>query len=467
MFQTVELKVVQGENRSRSTSFSNQSCINFYIDNQKSGRTQFALMPWPGEKSFSLGVSGKKTRGFRVVNGVPYILNGTSLYRIKEDGSQVYLAKVPGSQIVSMADDGYNLIIRNSGSIAFVNQKFIFSGNGATYLWNTKEIKAINVPTFNNPGEYVSTQVDSTTSFNAIGEARLLGDDILQVFAFQKKIIMGGTDSIEIFVDTGDTPQPINSAQQAATNKVGVGSRLSMAETPNFLYLLGADNVVYRMSNIELSPISSSAISRVISNANKKDAQGFTCNLDGQWFYILQMPYDNLTLAFSEATGEWVRLATGTGLPIQRHLISGYGECYNKKLVADNDSADVYEWDFNTYKSNNNIIVRQFDTAPINGLMLGAAGQRLIAKKVQLIMQTGVGSTKDRDPQIMVQYSIDGGRTYSEEQWLRLRREGESTSLVDFYVDHTFYDIQFRVKISDPVFSSFHSGSIEIKAAGY
>lgn len=470
MYQNAEVRIVQGENQSRSTAWSSQSCVNLYTEVQKSGRTPAALMPWPGEKAFSAGTVGTKTRGFRIVSGVPYVLIDRSLYSITSLGTQVYLADVPGNNLVSMADDGFNLIIRNSGTVAFINQKFVFAGNGATYKWtggNERKLSSVSVPTLLNRGEFVSTQVDSTTLFNEIGEARLQNDDILQIFPFQKKIIMGGTRTIEIYYDDGGTPQPIVPIPQSSTNQIGVASKLSMAETADYLYMLGADGLVYRLANFDFAQVSTSAIAKELDAADKTNAQGFSCHLDGQWFYILQLPSDNLTMCFSEKTGEWGRLSTGATQPVPRHLIAGYGNAYGKRLVANSVSSDVYEWDFLTYKSNGNPLIRQFMTAPINGSALGAAGKRLISNKVRFIMQTGVGNSDEKAPQIMAQYSTDGGKTFSKEFWLDVEREGESTSLVDWYLDTTFYDIMFKVRVSDPVFTSFHSCSIELKPAGY
>lgn len=466
-FQPVEIRIVQGENQSRSSAWSSQSCVGLYPDLQRSGRSESALMPWPGEKPFSTGTAGTRTRGFRIVNGVPYVVIDRGLYKVLSDGVQAYLADVPGVNLVSMADDGFNLMIRNTGTVTFLQQKFIFSGSGATYLWNQVSLISISLPDMVNPGEFVSTQVDSTTKFNQVGEARLLGDSLAQVFSFQKKIIMGGDRSIEVYFDSGNSPQPIEPIAQAATNQIGIASRFSMAETPEYLYMLGADSLVYRMVNFDLVPVSTSAIAKELDYSDTTDAQGFTCQLDGQWFYILQLPNDNLTLAFSEKTNEWIRLSTGTTLPIQRHLIAGYGTAYGKRLVADRTSSDLYEWDFDTYTSDGSPIIRQFDTAPVNGAMMGAAGQRLVGNKVRFIMQTGVGNRADKSPQMMAQYSIDGGKTFSKEFWLDMAREGESTALVDWYLDTTFYDIMFRVRVSDPVFTSFHSASIEVKPAGY
>lgn len=424
-------------------------------------------MPWPGEKLFSSGTAGTRTRGFRVVNGVPYILVDRNLYKIYSTTAQEWLADVPGDGFVSMSDDGFNLIIRNTGTVAFINQKFIFNGSGATYHWNQDKLVTMNLPNMVNPGEFVSTQVDSTTEFNAIGEARLLGDDILQIYPFQKKIVMAGDRSIEVYYDEGGSPQPIVPVPQAATNQIGVASAYSMAETPDYLYMLGADGLVYRLINFDLVPVSTSSIAKELNNADTTDAHGYTCQLDGQWFYILQLPSDNLTLTFSEKTGEWSRLSTGTAQPIARHLISGYGNAYGKRIVAGRASSTLYEWDFETFQSNGSAIIRQFDTAPINGAMLGVAGQRLIGNKVRFIMQTGVGTSLSRNPKMIVQYSIDGGRSFSKEYWLSMSREGESTALVDWYLDISFYDIQFRVRVSDPVFTSFHSASMEVKPAGY
>lgn len=466
-YQTVPIKLAVGENKSRSRSWSSSSCVNMYVDTQMTGRNESALLPWPGEKLFSSGQGGTINRGMHVVDGVPYTVLDQTLYKINADGTQSNLGTVPGRSRISFADDGFNLIMRVDGTATFINGKFILQGNGATYMYNGSSIETINFTAFTNNDEFIVSLTDNPRNYPSsnIGNAILDGDELKQVYVFQRKIIMGGASSIEFFFDAGEGSPPIQVVSQASTTEIGVASSYSMAETPNYLYFLGADNLVYKIINFDIQSVTPSAIARELREADTSDAAGFTVQIDGQWFYILHLSNSDFTLAYSEATNTWIRLSSGTNLG--KHLLTSVVYAYGKNLISDATSSNVYEWDFGTYNSNGSTIVRQFDTANINGLQIGAPGKRLITNQIRFIMESGVGNSGKENPKMMVQSSQDGGRTFGKEFWLDMKRAGESTALVDWHNCFTFYDLVLRVRVSDPVFAGFHAATIDVKGAGY
>lgn len=468
-YNAVEINIATGENKSRSKQWASQSLVNLYIDSQQTGRTARSLLPWPGETFFAGTREDKQKpvgRGMHVLDGFLYAVFDRSLYRITTAGVFTEVATIPGSKRVSFADDGFNMVIRVEGTVAYINGKFILQGNGATYLYNPRKFEILAVPEMPNDDEFVVTLVDNPREFySGIGAATLTGDSLSQVYVYEKKIIMAGPNSIEFFYDDpqGGNP-PIFAIEQASTSQIGVASSYSMAETPSFLYLLGSDNVVYRLSNFDLQSVTPSSIAKEIRETDTTDAYGFTCQIDGQWFYVLQMPKGNVTLAYSEATNTWTRLSTGNEL--DRHMVSGYVYAYGKHLIQNNELVEIFEWDFDAYSSDGNPIVRQFQTAPINGLSLGAPGKRMVMNRCRFIMESGVGNADDPEPNMMVRPSIDGGRTFGREYWPKLKRSSDTATMVDWYHNATFYDLVLSVRVTDPVFTAFHSAVIEIKAGG-
>lgn len=464
-YQTVPISIIQSENKSRSRQFSSSSLVNMYIDVQEAGRTTAALMPWPGEPLFSAGTTGK-ARGSRVVDGVLYIVSARKLIKVNSDGSQVVLSDIAGVGRVSIADDGFNLLIRVRGTAAFINGKFILQGNGVSYLWNGNTLAVLTLPELTNDDEFLVSDVNNPTNYRSqnIGNAILKGDALKQVYVFQRKIIMAGETSIEFYNDEGTGNPPIQPITQASTTQIGVASPFSMAETPSYLYFLGNDGVVYRLINFSIQSITMSAIAKEIREGDYSDAVGHCCQLDGQWFYILQLEKANKTLVYSESGNYWLRLSSGTNL--DRHFLSGYAFAYNKHLVIDAKTSNVYEWDFHEYTSNGKPIIRQFDTVPMNGLAVGAGGKRIAMSKAVFIMQTATGNDANIDPKIMVSASYDG-MSFDDEVWCKIGRPSESTNLVHFYNCATFYDLILRVRISDPVFASFHGATIDVRTVGY
>ena len=67
---------------------------------------------------------------------------------------------------------------------------------------------------------------------------------------------------------------------------------------------------------------------------------------------------------------------------------------------------------------------------------------------------------------LLVEYSDDGGNTWSAGSWPRVGRLGEFTLQVEFFNLGTFYDRIFRVSTTDPVNYSIYSATIDLRLAG-
>lgn len=464
-YTSIPFNFVGGENKTRSKHWSSESSVNLYVDRQSSGRTEFALMSWPGEKAFSTGSAGI-SRGMHVTSkGDVYVVNGNDFYQIGLNGDQTRIGSIGGIGRCSFADDGANILVRETGSIAYINSQFVITGPGTTYMYDGTTYSSVGVPLLTASQWAVSDAGDPSTwlSTNA-ATSEAIGDDLKQVFVHQQKMYLAGSGSIQPFYDSTTGSPSFTRIEQGVINTLGVASSWTMAATNTYIYFLGNDNVVYRINTFQPQSITPTGISQEISKVSTSNAFGFTCCLHGSNFYILQFPDDDLTLAFSEKTNEWNRLSTGTSLA--NHLLRGYAYANKKHLVLNNDSSDVYEWDFDTYQSNGSIIIRQRDSAPINGLTINAPGSRLLMNKATIVMETGVGSLISENPLIMVSASYDGGRTFENEDWIEIGREGESVKRVDWYNMASFYDIVIRVRVSDPNFISIHGGVISLKKHG-
>lgn len=466
-FSEVPIVITSGENKSRSPHFANQTCLNLYIDKQRSGRAESALMPWPGETRFSKGGPAKIVRGMYFFDNRLYVLADQSLYSILPDGFQYKVATIPGRDFVSFSSSGKRLIIRLSGTAAYINGKFILQGPGDTFLFDGLKAKAIVVPNINDDEALVS-EVDLPEEYKYSPiKSQVTGGDYRQVYVFQKKIFFAGADFIDVYYDSGAGNPPIKPALQASSNSIGVASSHTMAQTPSYLYLLSPEGVVYRSSNFDMQPVSPSSISRELRERDISKAFGFTCQIDGQWFYVLQIRGGGATLAYSETTGDWSRLSSGVDQPPGPHIVQGYVYAYGKSLICGGDSSDVLEWDMNSNTANNGEpIAREFVTAPINGQMIGAPGKRILINRARFVMETGVGNDEQLNPKMMVQASFDGGRSFTKESNVSMKRAGDSVSVAEWDACHTFYDMCLRVRVTDPVFSSFHSAIAYLKTAG-
>jgi len=84
---------------------------------------------------------------------------------------------------------------------------------------------------------------------------------------------------------------------------------------------------------------------------------------------------------------------------------------------------------------------------------VAATGQRLKMARLELELETGVGRTTGfgATPQAMIQFSDDGGRTWSNERWATLGRIGQYRRRVRWYRMGQFRERYLRLTLADPV----------------
>ena len=78
-------------------------------------------------------------------------------------------------------------------------------------------------------------------------------------------------------------------------------------------------------------------------------------------------------------------------------------------------------------------------------LQTDRAKQKLYAYEAQI--QSGVGNSLATDPQIILQYSKDGGNTWSNEMARSMGQVGEYLTRAIWRIGVEFYQLQLRLKL--------------------
>lgn len=483
-YTEVPVEIISGHYQSRSKMLTSQKCINMYIETQNTGRSPRAAMCWPGEKkvfdganAVHSGITHYEFEGRKVV----FIMSGI-LYQMGEDLTPVPLGLVPfTSDRVQMATDNYHIMWRTEGSIAFYKNNFILGGPGQTYIYDRDSLALDRLFDIrfrpNNLANYTLAVLESTIDQDSTNYLRpvfndrrtinadAVGDGIRQIFVFQDKLYVGGERSIQIFYATGDAVTPLAPYDQAVSDKVGVASSHSMASSNTYLYFLGNDNSIYRMSGAQVENITPGSISAELRKADTSNAYGAMVPMEGQQFYILQIPESDLTMVYSETTGEFTRLQTG--VQKSAHLMRSYIYAFNQHLITDRRNGNIYRWDFDAYESNGSTMLRQIDTMPITGSNVGVLGNQMIFGYMDIKLELGVGNNDFPNPQLNIEYSVDGGIGFKSTQPIPLQAEGQKFYRARWNDCFVFYDLVIRLKVTAGVFVAFHSASVALQPGGY
>lgn len=466
-YQTIPLSVVGVTSQNKSPQANSSLTKNWYLEVTVEGRSPAALLPWPGTKAFGTSPS-EFDRGVHVFRNVLYHVNGDALYRVSASGAYTEIGKIAGFSRCIFDDNGKEMVIAVDGVVYSFDGLALVQGDSSEFE-DTQSVTMLNNIFLYNAelDDFIVSQAGDALAFRAKGSAESNGDDLLRPYSFGQWVYMFGELSVEPWWNAGADLLLFDRIDGGIVEK-GLGGLYTVSHTDQFMYFLGDDANVYQVVQSSIKLISTPEISFQIGKLNIKSAVGWTMVLDGQDFFILNFQEDDLSYAYSEQTGTWFNLSSGVNGG--RYIASSYARVYDKHVAIDFKTGNAIEISDDSFDDVGQTIQRQRILPPLNSAKLGVgAGKRLLMSKAKFMLQTGQGLASGQGslPRIMIEYSEDGGQTWSTERWPEVGKLGQFLLNVEFWEMRSFYDIQFRLTMSDPVFSSLHDGSIDIKLAGY
>ncbi len=472
--ETVEIPFVGKAYKEFSLSYDAQTCENFYLVMDSTGKTPKALMPTPGLTLFA-SVAANNVRGLYSNNGTVYCVAGNKLFNISNTGTVTTLGTLNSSigPVWWAAND--------QGGV--VTQILIVDGNDG-YVWkpiaNTfEEITDANFfdaatcaflngfALVNNPGlnqGQVSVAEDFTTwGFGDPEEANLFGlssfsEKIIAIKSFKLELYMFTSKGAEVWVPSANTTLPFQRRDDVLITQ-GLAAAASIAEADNTIYWLsstgyGQGAAVYAFYDITQQRVSDPAFElETQSYVRIDDAIGYSMMWKGNIFYVLIFPSANVTWFYNIATKSWQKLLSeNTNSEIQsltsRHLSNCYCYAYGKNLVGDYSSGNIYYFDDTNYTDNGLTIYRERATEH-----LFQQDRMIFITNFVIVFEAGVGllAGQGSNPQVMLQFSNDGGRTWSEELWRSVGAFGLYRWRAVWERLGGARDWVFRLRVSDPI----------------
>lgn len=293
---------------------------------------------------------------------------------------------------------------------------------------------------------YISSSEDPTAwAALDFASAEASPDDILSFAANTKDLYFAGSDTIQIYYNSGNTdflfdPYP-------NTIEYGIHAKYSLTRDDNGLYCLAQKPqgglVVVRISGFQGSIISDPDITWTINRlSTTSDAIGSIYDMEGESYYILTFPSADLTLAFNLQTGMVHRLKS---YGIGRHRALGYGSLGGRQFAMDYSNAKIYELDFDSYTDDGAVIERYRRAQVIHN-----NNHRVIYDEVVIDIESGVGNSDETNPILQLRFSDDGGNTWSS--WLnkKMGKVGEYNTRVIFRRLGVSRGRVFEFRMTDP-----------------
>ncbi len=416
--------------QSESITFSAQRCINWIPVVAESGAANpRALMQPPGMTVYS-NASQAVNRGSWEMDQVPYFVYGTELLSVDSEGVVTDHGDITAGTRVSMADNGQFLVIVVPGDSAWVYDNV---ADSLTEITDPNFRTASTVVYID--GFFVFSAADGSVFFNSalndpftynaldFGTAEINPDKIVALHVNHNELFVLGGKTAELFQNVGGAGFPFQRIPGANIQK-GIYARFSSVEfNQTFCYLGGGKNekaAVWMVSGSSaVSKISTDSIDAQIQKFSEDEiANSFamTYSRNGQYFAIFTFDSQlipsktfvyNATASALSQQKIWFELQTG--VTDGRWRVNSIVQAYGRLLLGDDRSEIIGDLNSDDLSYYDDPIFRSSTTQPfINNT-------RTFAGAFEATFQAGVGLTNGLDPMVRLDFSDDGGHTFSSE----------------------------------------------------
>lgn len=465
---------------SKSFVSTRQRRLNVYFEIREDGdKSRFAVFGTPGlNLTFQAANSVNTVRGMLGTPAALYVVASNKLQIITAIGPPLVSTTAPGflatlgglvtvstnNTQVLMADGNTGVIynvanntMNNIGgsfpngaqTITFVSGFFVAEQPGSQQFWTSNA----------NDG--------STWGGLNFATANAYPGYINAVDNLNGNLILFSTDHLEFWQNIGSAPEPFAPITSASREYglAAVFSRAHIRETICFLAQNREGQVqIAQIVGYDLKIISTPDIDSIINGFDVvSDAVALAYGIDAHKFYQITFPTANRSFLFDASTQLWSEVQTGVTVAPTRHIGNLAANFQGQTLVSDYSNNNVYTFDPESYLDNDIPIVRELVTRHVL-----SSFNRIRIARLYLDMETGVGlqTGQGSNPQIMLSYSKDNGRTWSGERWQSLGRVGRYRTRVHWNRFGSTYDAVFKIRMTDPVKFVITDGAMRVRERG-
>jgi hypothetical protein len=448
--------------QSPSLPLSAQRCVNLYLETEPpDAKTQTPLFGSPGLTAFATCGQGP-IRGAHVMGGTPYFVSGAGLYSLSAAGAATLLGTgIAGAGVVAMADNGTQLCIVDGvttglgylyagAALGPITNPYYSTSGGVTYF---DQYFVFWVPGTSPGNFYVSNAGDGTQGTAlAFGLATVQSGAIQNIVENHELLLVFTTKVIESWYDAGSYPFPFQ-RYDGATIERGCAAGATVIKDDNTVFWLGDDKIFYRLAGVTPQRISTHAIEAAWRKyATVADAFSQNYTIDGHKCIVVTFPTANATWVCDiSANHRWHERESwnGQNQTLYRWRANAIVPAFDGVYVGDAFTGQVGLLDPTTFTEYGNTIRGLAISPPVH-----QDRKRVWHSLFELDMETGVGlaAGQGSNPQIMLDHSDDGGRTYSTlQKWRSMGKQGDYLTRVRWTRMGLARQRVYRIQITDPV----------------
>lgn len=436
--------------RTRATQASTSRLVNCYPEQlPPDAKTPAMLLRAPGIAAWTTVGTGP-IAGLFAALGLLFVISGTKLYKVDSAKTATLLGDIgiPGNIDIAA----------NTTMVGVLNEPNIYVTDGTTFAQVTdadflalgaNSIEFLdNFITFTVPDsdEWGCFDLGSFTSFDALKFASAEGapDNLVGHKVDHRQAFLLGTETGELWDNIGQAGFPFARSPSGFIEIGGFSGRL-MLKLDQSVCWVANDYTVRRLQGATATRISTHAVEQFLTTVTMASGSCYDVTLDGHLFGVFTWPEG--TYVYDATTQEWSeRLTYG-----QSYLIAGaHTQAFGLELVGDATSNKIGSLSSAVYDEFGGIQRMEWTYQPVSP----DTHNPTFHDRLEIIAESGVGLTSGQGsiPEIMLDYSDDGGKTWLSMPNREIGRIGDYLhSIVWTRLGSSRKPRVFRAAVTDPV----------------
>lgn len=456
---------VGGSNELEAVLADQERTVNFYVERVPAGGTvEAALFPTPGVEVLDTAITGGG-RAHWAQGGKEFAVVGTGFYQISSGGEftsrgTVALNNNPAT-ICSNGDGGGELFITSGG-------------NGYIYDLTAETLTQISgLDGIADQGDQldgyflclefatstmrISDLLDGTTwDSTQFAQRSGASDPWVAMKVLTGYIWLLGSQTSEVWWNAGTFPFPFEPHPSGLRVPYGCAAPFSPEVAQGALTWLGrslsGEGMVLSTNGFTPRRISTPAVEAAIQGyTTRDDAIGDAYEEGGHTFFLLSFLAGGITWVVDITTGIWHERGTWydeTGEYVAWRALHHAYE-FNQHRWLDTDLGVLYRADKSLPLDADARVIRRLRRAPA----IVVENQRVFYSSMELLMDVGLGTQTGQgfDPQVMLRWSNNGGKTWSDEYMRGAGKAGEYGKRVKWNRLGAARKRVFEVSVTDPI----------------
>ncbi len=480
---------------SKASSSAQQSgrTVNLYPEiNDPDAKAVVALHACPGFFRWAdeedLDALDLPIRGFHTAGDRWFAVVGNKVVEVTRDISGTDFAAINTLSTLStyegrvgMSDNSGKLIVGDGSGFwiidldTLVKVPLLNDGEERIRGWISRYIDGTTLYFLRDSSTYYYSEINDPATVRGLNFFSAEGspDFTVNAHILGQQIVILGQRSVEWHYDSGDADNPFQRIQGGYQEHGSIG-RWASCRFDNSIVMVGRNQEgqgkVLRLGGAGTAPqvISSPAVEQALAKvgfayADVTERVTMWAYEDaGHAFFLTNLPMvpgtvnnpaqPSQTWSHDAASGLWHERAymnPETGL-FERIRSDFHALWKGRHYTGDYALANIYEMSLDYYRENTLPLIKLRESAG----PLSVQGKRFTVHKLRIEMETGVGrdgGVQGSDPKLIMQYSWDGGRNWSDEVWRDIGAMGQTKTTVEFGPCGSGHDFNIRVIVAEPI----------------